>query len=150
MYNYEVIALVKSGMLDITANDLDAKSAYQVYKFKKALRSANDSIAVEEREILSELEIGDPAEFDNRHKELLAKEDKTKEELLELQKRSETAARFYEMLTALHNEVSVVSTTPIPYEQWHILQKENATNGKFLYGKTEELLEDLLWVEPES
>lgn len=146
MKNIDILNLANAGVLAISANDLDAAQAYKVMKFKRAIRKAFESLSDAEKELLKEVGIEDGSAFD---KELarLRKDDSEQEKRKELEQK---LSRYLSLRDALFEEEVTLDCKTIPFEQFHILQRENKDiNGKPL-NLFEDILEGVLWIEPES
>lgn len=146
MKNIDIFNLANAGVLAISANDLDSAHAYKVMKFKRAIRKAFESLAEAEKDLLKEAGIEDGAAFD---KELarLRKDNSEPERLAEME---QELSRYLSLREALYDEEVTLDCKTIPFEQFHILQKENKDiNGKPL-NIFDDILEGVLWVEPES
>ena len=146
MKNYDILNLANAGVLAITANDLDAAHAYKVLKFKKAVKAAFEAIADSEKEILKEAGIEDGQAFDKEHKELIESKENP-ERLEEMDKQFE---RFMELRANLYKEDVELDTKTIPYEQFHVLQKENKELEHKPLNIFEDILEGVLWSAPEE
>lgn len=144
MKNIDILNLANTGVLAITANDLDAAQAYKVLKFKKAVRKAFEAIIESERDILKEAGIEDGQAFDKERNEL-RENGSNPERLAELDKQF---SRFMELRNNLYKEDVELDCKVMPYEQFHILQKENKeVQGKPL-NVFEDVLEGVLWEAP--
>lgn len=146
MKNIDILNLANAGVLAISANDLDAAHAYKVMKFKRAIRKAFESLSDAEKELLKEVGIEDGSAFD---KELarLRKDNSEQEKRKELEQK---LSRYLSLRDALFEEEVTLDCKTIPFEQFHILQRENKDiNGKPL-NLFEDILEGVLWIEPES
>ena len=144
MKNIDILNLANTGVLTITANDLDAAQAYKVLKFKKAVRKAFEAIIESEKDILKEAGIEDGQAFDKERNEL-RENGSNPERLAELDKQF---SRFMELRNNLYKEDAELDCNVMPYEQFHILQKENKdVQGKPL-NVFEDVLEGVLWEEP--
>lgn len=144
MKNIDILNLANTGVLAITANDLDAAQAYKVLKFKKAVRKAFEAIIESERDILKEAGIEDGQAFDKERNEL-RENGSNPERLAELDKQF---SRFMELRNNLYKEDVELDCKAMPYEQFHILQKENKeVQGKPL-NVFEDVLEGVLWEAP--
>ena len=146
MKNINIINLLNNNILAITANDLDAAQAYKVLKFKRAVKKADDDITEAEKALIKEVGIEDPEAFDKERAELRKSGDNP-ERLAELDKQG---SRFFELRGNLYNEDVKLDVKAIPYEQFHILQKENENIKGRPLNSFEELLENVLWVAPEG
>lgn len=144
MKNIDILNLANTGILSITANDLDSAQAYKVLKFKKAVRKAFEAIIESERDILKEAGIEDGQAFDKERNEL-RENGSNPERLAELDKQF---SRFMELRNNLYKEDVELDCKVMPYEQFHILQKENKeVQGKPL-NVFEDVLEGVLWETP--
>ncbi len=146
MKNKDISNLVQTGLLGISANDLDTANAYKVMKFKRSVKKAFESLAEAEKDLLKEAGIEDGAAFD---KELarLRKDNSEPERLAEME---QELSRYLSLREALYDEEVTLDCKTIPFEQFHILQKENkGINGKPL-NIFDDILEGVLWAEPES
>ena len=156
MKNFDIINLVQSGCLGITGLDLDSANAYKVVKFRSALQKAIKKIQELEESMLKEIGIDDPNATDARIKELREKGDQIsdaeKEELEGLQAK---VKKFNETrMEMLNEDVTLEGVKTMPYEQWHILRKENFSKDKNAPGPidnyVESVLEGVLWRAPEG
>lgn len=155
MKNKDIIFLVKAGILNITAHSLPSEQAYKIYKFKKALKDANNSVYEAEVALTAEVGIEDPHAFDARIAELKQIKDLTAEQQKELDALLSTLVRLNEMRKNIYEDDAVLpGIETIPYEHWHKLQDENRhlVVGKrtvdALSGNIEFLLEGVLWTPP--
>lgn len=147
MKNIDIFNLANAGVLAISANDLDAAHAYKVMKFKRAVRKAFESLVSSEKDALKEAGIEDGVAFDKEIEELRkTNADKAKLEAMEKQ-----LARFFELRQNLINEdADLGEIKTIPYEQFHLLQKENKNLPNKPLNAFEDVLEGVLWDESES
>jgi len=146
MKHIDILNLANAGVLAITANNLDAAHAYKVLKFKKAVKKAFESIMESEREILKEAGIEDAAAFDKERKELI-ESGSNKERLDELDKQ---LSRVIELRGNLYKEEVELDCKTIPFEQFHLLQRENREIPGKPLNTFEEVLEGVLWSAPEE
>ena len=146
MKNIDILNLVNSGILYISANELDSTQAYKVIKFKKEIKNALNAIVESEKDILKEAGIEDGMAFDKEREELMKSNSNPKR----IEEMNKQYARFAELRNSLYDEEVKIDCKALPFEQYHELQKEN----KELKGKPlnvfEDLLEGLLWVAPEE
>lgn len=148
MKNIDILNIANAGVFSISANTLDAASAYKVIKFKSAVRKAAISIDEDQRELAREAGIEDAAAFDKERAEL----SRTKADPDRLEKLNAQFGRLLEIRNKFYDEdVELEGIKTIPYEQFFALQKEN----KDLPGKPldvyADLLEGILWTgEPEE
>lgn len=146
MKNIEILNLANAGVLAITANDLDAAHAYKVLKFKKAVKKAFESILEAEKDIIKEAGIEDAQAFDKERKELM--ESKANPERLE--ELNKQFCRFMELRNNLYGEEVSLDCKTLPFEQFHILQKENKGIQDKPLNIFEDALEGVLWEEPKE
>lgn len=145
MKNHNIISLTNAGILSISANNLEAVFAYKVIKFKKAVKKALDAIMSAENDILKEVNIEDVVAF-NKERADLRKSGADKKRLAELDK---TYERFIKLQENLYNEEVVLEgVTPLSFEQFHELQKENKELPNKPLNVFEEILEGVLWEAP--
>lgn len=146
MKNIDILNLANTGVLAITANDLDAAQAYKVLKFKKAVRKAFEAIIESEKDILKEAGIEDGQAFDKERNEL-RENGSNPERLAELDKQF---SRFMELRNNLYKEDAELDCKVMPYEQFHVLQKENKDIQNKPLNIFEDVLEGVLWEEPKE
>ena len=143
----DIFNLVNNGILDITANELDAAHAYKVVKFKRAIKNAFDGIVEAEKDMLAEVKIDDATAFDDEM-EAWKKSGENPEKLSEMEA---SLKRLNEMrANVLKEEAELGDVKTMPYEQFHLLQRENARLPRRPLNAFEELLEGCLWAAPES
>ena len=146
MKNIDIFNLANAGVLAISANDLDSAHAYKVMKFKRAIRKAFESLSDAEKDLLKEVGIEDGAAFDKE----LARLRKNNSEPEKRKEMEQKLSRYLSLREALFEEEVTLDCKTIPFEQFHILQKENKDiNGKPL-NIFDDILEGVLWAEPES
>jgi len=143
----DIFNLVNNGILDITANELDAAHAYKVVKFKRAIKNAFDGIVEAEKDMLAEVKIDDATAFDDEM-EALKKSGENPKKLSEMEA---SLKRLNEMrANVLKEEAELGDVKTMPYEQFHLLQRENARLPRRPLNAFEDLLEGCLWAAPES
>ena len=107
--NSDILALVSAGLLNTTEHDVPVADAYKAAKFRreigKALRALND----QERQLAKDA----GAVLDEKG---LVDKEKTPQE---------NADRFFSLQAELMKDVTEVEVTPMPYESFHALAKEN-------------------------
>lgn len=149
MKNKDVLTLVNSGCLSATYHTLSDDGAYNVYKFKKVVKSLLTSFLTEKVSIGRKLDIPDIATF------------------LKTTKSGEKLVQVSELLKKLSNadvpEDAFKDVSLLSYSEWRKLQEENkSTSIAFVdktgatrsivqdvfTGRTEELLEGVLWAAP--
>ena len=137
----------RSGILFITANELDSAHAYKVFKFKEAIKKAASAIDEANAALLKEVGIKDAKSFDEEY----AKLHDSGADPEKFAQMDAKMARLRELRKQLFDEdLELEGVKTLPFEQFHELQKEN----KDLPGKPlntfEAQLEDVLWVAPEE
>lgn len=154
MRNKDLLYLASQGILNITSYTLTADNAYRVFKFRKALNTAIESIQESERRLWSEADIEDGRLFDIEIEKLRAEGPSKELELAE-----EKLSRYRKLRESLYEEdaqLEAGGNTAIPYGEWRKLQEENKAiefNGRsinVLSGYAEILLENVLWKAPEE
>ena len=146
MKKIDILSMNEVGVFVITANTLDAKSAYTVLKFKREGKKAFDAILEAEKAIREEVGIADALAFDMERETLMKSQDNP-ERLDEL---NGIFNRFAELRKALYDEPAELSVTPLPYEQFHALQVENKDLPNKPLNMFEDMLEGVLWTAPEN
>lgn len=154
MKNQDIINLVSNGIMATTAHDIPARYAYQVLKFKKAVREAFTSIQAAEREMFTSEGVEDTKAFNDRLTELRESLSDNSKELGEMETR---LARLNALQAELRGEEATLKNfAPLPYDVWHDLQNENRAvefcdeKKDILSGWVEDLLENILWIAPEG
>lgn len=136
----DVMNLMMSGVMSVTVHTLSPEHSYNVYLFKKRIRTAFQDLQDSEREILGMLGVKDI--------QALHLEDDA------------TIKRYNEMCQKLHAEtISMDDVKALPYDEWRKLQDENKATPVHFRGKditvdvfsgyVEECLENILWVAPQ-
>lgn len=147
--NFEIENLVNAGVLTLTTNTLSSADAYVVFKFRKAVRAAMIALEENRREALVEAGIEDGPAFEKRRKELSDIAEPTEEQRAELAELNSKFNKFTELVKALYDdEVTFPTIKPISFDSWHTLITENKASRINAY--IEELLENVLWAEPEE
>ena len=148
MKNADIVTLVNGGIQNITALTLPSSQAYKVYKFKRAIEAAYNSIVDSQKGILKQSGIEDLQEFQKRYKELSDIKERTSEEQAELDslvKKDENAGK---LVQELYGDTTSLDVKALPYEDWHNLQAENKDVKLLTY--LEPMLEGVLWTAPEE
>ena len=148
MKNADIVTLVNGGIQNITALTLPSSQAYKVYKFKRAIEAAYNSIVDSQKGILKQVGIEDLQEFQKRYKELSDIKERTSEEQAELDslvKKDENAGK---LVQELYGDTTSLDVKALPYEDWHNLQAENKDVKLLTY--LEPMLEGVLWTAPEE
>ena len=126
--NYIILSIQRTDK-PITANTLDAVSAYKVIKFRRAIQEASKRIVDAEKELLSQcnLTIKDKGAIDGKPEDI---------------------ERFVALRMELYQDESEVGdVNTIPYTEWHKLKNENSTLATPI---VEDTLENILWEAPEE
>lgn len=159
MNKADIINLVHAGVPGITNLTLDGKHAYKVLKFRRALLAVHGQIRDEFSDIFKEAGIEDPQAFDKELAELREKAkpytDADKEIPAEIGGRLMNAEATFARYKALEGEMLKdevkLDCVPMPYEDFHALQKENEkTCPAIAHGYVEDVLEGVLWTAPED
>lgn len=150
MKNLDIITLANLGIQGITNHSLNVEAAYKVYKFKKIFKEKYGELATALQDLLKEVGVYDAKAFDDRKAELLDKPERTEEEQEELKVAIATADKYLGLRAQLMQEdASFEGVKPLSWAEWKTLQDENHTGGKdLLVGLSEELLEGVLWEDP--
>lgn len=150
MKKADILSLVQGGILDITTRTLATDVAFTIYKFRKAVRAAHEGLSSELQDLLAEIGVEDASAFDARKTELAGKAELTVDEQHEFIDMAAKLERYVEMRKVLlTEETELPAARLISWEDWHQLQVENKDCGA-LTGYAEELLEGILWAEPEE
>lgn len=159
MNKADIINLVNAGVPGITNLTLDGKHAYKVLKFRRALLAAHGQIRDDFSAIFKEAGIEDPQAFDKELAELREKAkpytDAGKEIPAEiggkLMKAEATFSRYKALEGEMLKEEVKLDCVPMPYEDFHALQKENEKSCPAITSPyIEDALENVLWVAPED
>lgn len=151
MNKADIINLVNAGVLGITNLTLDGKHAYKVLKLRRALLAVHGQIRDEFSAIFKEAGIEDPRAFDKERNELRALSSRTTEQGARLAALDKTFARYKELEEEMLKEEVKLDCVPMPYEDFHALQKENEKICPALaHGYVEDVLEGVLWTAPED
>ena len=155
MKNSDVVYLVNSGVQLTTGHSLSNASAYKAFKFRKVISSVLNSVSEGEKGLLTEVGIEDASKFDERLAVLRATEKPTEEEVKELETMQAQLEKYSGLRDQLYSEEADLSSVKaMNYDDWRKLQNENReveVNGvkkDVFSGKVEELLEGVLWTEP--
>lgn len=149
MRNIDIITLANAGVIQATGYTLSPAEAYQLYRLKKQVGKAVEAIREAETGLIEAAGIEDPASFDNRTKELAALTEPTKEEQREIDEHRDKLTRLAETRKALYEDETEIRVSPIPYDSWFALQKENSKSNAF-GGEVEAVLEGIFWSAPEE
>jgi hypothetical protein len=151
MNKADIINLVNAGVPGITNLTLDGKHAYKVLKFRRALLAVHGQIRDEFSAIFKEADIEDPQAFDKERNELRALSSRTTEQEARLAELDKTFVRYKELEGEMLKEEVKLDCVPMPYEDFHALQRENEkTCPAIAHGYVEDVLEGVLWTAPEE
>ena len=155
MRNSDVIYLINCGVQMTTNHSLSNASAYKAFKFRKILSNILNTISESEKNLLKEVGIEDATKFDERLSTLRVLEKPSKKESKELEDMQAQLEKYSGLRDQLYNEEADLSSVKaMNYDDWRKLQNENKeveVNGvkkDVFSGKVEELLEGVLWTEP--
>lgn len=154
MKKAELIAIVNSGVLNITNHTLEPAQAYKVVKFRSEVKDKFSKLHEAEQALIKDAGIEDGQAFDKELAELRAVEKPGKEQKARLEEMEGKLKRFGELRAELLKEEVALDCKKMPYDAWHQLQKENAEkeiNGRkvdLLPNWVEDLLCDVLWEAP--
>ncbi len=149
MRNIDIITLANAGVIQATGYTLSPAEAYQLYRLKKQVGRAVEVIREAEAELIKAAGIEDPAAFDARTQELSALAEPTKAERKEIEEHRDKLTRLAGTRKALYEDETEVKVSPIPYDAWFSLQKENSKSNAF-GGEVEAILEGVFWSAPEE
>lgn len=151
MNKADIINLVNAGVPGITNLTLDGKHAYKVLKFRRALLAVHGQLRDEFSAIFKEAGIEDPQAFDKERNELHAISPRTPDEEKRMAELDAIFARYKELEGEMLKEEVKLDCVPMPYEDFHALQKENEKICPALaHGYIEDVLEGVLWTAPEE
>lgn len=151
MNKADIINLVNAGVPGITNLTLDGKHAYKVLKFRRALLAVHGQLRDEFSAIFKEAGIEDPQAFDKELAELRALSSRTPEQEARLAELDKTFDRYKALEGEMLKEEVKLDCVPMPYEDFHALQKENEkTCPALTHGYIEDALEGVLWTAPED
>ena len=108
----DIFNLVNSGILDITANLLDAAHAYKVVKFKRAIKNAFNGIVEAEKDMLAEVKIADADAFD-KEMDALKKSGEDPEKLSDMEARLKRDFPYRKSLERLQIDVCTGDDIPL-------------------------------------
>ena len=148
MKNADIVALMNGGIQNITSVTLPASQAYKVYKFKRAIEAAYNSIVDSQKGILKQVGIEDLQEFQKRYKELSDIKERTSEEQAELDSLVKKDKDAGNLVQELYGDTTNLDVKALPYEDWHNLQAENKDVKLLTY--LEPMLEGIFWLAPEE
>lgn len=151
MNKADIINLVNAGVPGITNLTLDGKHAYKVLKFRRAILAVHGQIRDDFSAIFKEAGIEDPQAFDKELAELNALSSRTPEQEARLAELDKTFVRYKALEGEMLKEEVKLDCVPMPYEDFHALQKENEkTCSALTHGYIEDVLEGVLWTAPED
>lgn len=147
MKKLDVLNMKSTGMLAITANDLDTAHAYKVFTFKKALKAEAERITEADNALLEEVGIKNAEAFDKERDEL-RKSGENPERLAEMDKQMERLVGLRKVL--YEEEANLEGVKALPFDQFHELQRENKNLPHRPLNVFEEQLEGILWTAPDE
>lgn len=150
--NSIIKSLVENGLDNTTDHDLSAAHAYKVFKFKDEISKAYKEIEDKRQKLVKDV-LGE--DFEAKRKE-------AKEGTPEYDELNEKFQKFIGQYNELMNDESEVNIKTIPFEEYHLLARENkqtafqvgGADGKFaerfidFFSVFRSVLKDVLWVEP--
>ena len=148
MKNADIVALMNGGIQNITSVTLPSSQAYKVYKFKRAIEAAYNSIVDSQKGILKQVGIEDLQEFQKRYKELSDIKERTSEEQAEFESLVKKDNDAGKLVQELYGDTTNLDVKAMPYEDWHNLQAENKDIKILTH--LEHTLEGVLWLAPEE
>ena len=148
MKNADIVALMNGGIQNITSVTLPSSQAYKVYKFKRAIEVAYNSIVDSQKGILKQVGIEDLQEFQKRYKELSDIKERTSDEQSEFESLVKKDNDAGKLVQELYGDTTNLDVKALPYEDWHNLQAENKDVKLLTY--LEPMLEGVLWTAPEE
>lgn len=159
MQKLDIINLVDTGILHVSAHDLEPEYAYKVFQMKRAIENAHRAISNEIDALLKDNGIDD----DFRQKAAAINKKINNREALTIEEREwyDSANDRQHLVDKLLHEmykadIKLNELKTIPFEAWRKLQNENrakAVNNKIvdiLGGVTEIILADIFWRAPEE
>lgn len=152
--NNIIKALVENGLDNTTDHDLSAAHAYKVFKFKDEIAKAYKEIEGKRQKLVKDI-LGE--DFDAKRKE-------AKEGTPEYDELNEKLTKFIGLYNELMDDESEVNIKTIPFEEYHLLARENkqtafqitGADGKpvqrFIdfFSVFRSVLKDVLWTEPKE
>lgn len=151
----DIIILKRRGVDAVTNHCLPAELAIKVVLLRRFVNDAYAQIVKDEDACREAAEIKDALAFDKERDALLLKNPRTEQEQARLAEMDAQLGRFQELKREmLKQDVPDPDISPMSYEQWHALQRENAEKeiaGKkvdILSGRVEDQLEGILWEFP--
>lgn len=154
--NYIIKNLVDNGLENTTDHDLSAAHAYKVFKFRDEVAKANKEVDEKRVKLVKDI-IGDGGEFEKKRDELSKLAERTEEQQKELDGLNAKLTKFNELYVELMNDESELNVKTIPFEEYHLLARENKktpvmTGGKEAYidffTVFRSVLKGILWEEP--
>ena len=152
--NSIIKSLVENGLDNTTDHDLSAAHAYKVFKFKDEIAKAYKEIEGKRQKLVKDI-LGE--DFDAKRKE-------AKEGTPEYDELNEKFTKFIGLYNELMDDESEVNIKTIPFEEYHLLARENkqtafqvaGADGKPVqrvidfFSVFRSVLKDVLWVEPKE
>lgn len=151
MKKVDIINLANAGVQGATNHTLDAKDAYKVLKFRRALLAAFEGVREEIKANQAEAGIEDPQAFDKERADLRALESRSADQDKRLADLDAKFQRFAELQKELLADEAELACITMPYASWHALQVENEKTFPALSDPyVEDTLENVLWAAPEE
>lgn len=152
--NNIIKSLVENGLDNTTDHDLSAAHAYKVFKFKDEIAKAYKEIEDKRQKLVKDI-LGE--DFDAKRKE-------AKKGTKEYEELNEKFQKFIGLYNELMGDESELNIKTIPFEEYHLLARENkqtpfqvgGADGKFaerfidFYSVFRSVLKDVLWTEPKE
>lgn len=148
----DIVIMWNSGIQNITCDTLPASSRYKTLKFKNIFNKVFDSVQALEKDLLEASGIQDIQSFDSELKDLRDKKSRTEEEDEKYKEMSDKMDRYLKIRTEMLNDtVALDNIQTIPYEDWHLLRRENRSkdNKEILTNYIEDVLKGVFWEEPD-
>lgn len=150
--NSIIKSLVENGLDNTTDHDLSAAHAYKVFKFKDEISKAYKEIEDKRQKLVKDI-LGE--DFDAKRKE-------AKEGTPEYDELNEKFTKFIGLYNELMDDESEVNIKTIPFEEYHLLARENkqtafqvaGADGKSVqrfidfFSVFRSVLKDVLWEAP--
>jgi hypothetical protein len=166
MKNFELLAAVNGGILNLKSTGLSSNTAWRTFQLRKALNAALEKYQSDIKGILTEVGIEDDVAFDKLLDELKKKENRGEEENKKLAE-MESKLRLYNefIIKLIKEDVDFTGLKPLPYAEWRKLVDLNTdSEGKsslgfnmfYLFGQpnsnvdVETALEGIAWYAPEE
>ena len=166
--NFLIKNLSENGLENTTDHELSAAHAYKVFKFRDEIAEAFKKQEDKRQKLIKDC-LGDGQEFNKRLKELKELKKPTKEQKKELEELDAKFDKYATLYSELLNDESELDIKTIPFEEYHLLSRENRrTETRVFVGEDENgqpkyetrfidffavfrsALKDILWEEPKD